>query len=575
MFTKNVKNDPLVDSVRAVMEQNEHQRRVEALVNEHFGVQSKKALPHELHAEYDAVLAESMETVSEASNLDKALGNVRDKMAKNPKLAEKIKKITKKSKEDELERQSKQYPIKAGRSVPAVKGKIEEEKEDAGGMTDSATKHKQAAMKIHLSIKAGKKSSELIEKKKKMHERMYKILTGKDISYPDSMNEGTVPRTPRERDLAAKDKNHPKGNPNKISKRDVLIARGVSIDEKASEERKAEVAKVMHKWKQGKEHIGTSEKTVPVTPKGRKQAIAIALNQAGLSKKQNMEEEMHIKSIMEEIRSNLEEELTYVYENYDEATFADYVNSLTEEQLEVLGLMEVDNPNASNPMAKPAGMTAPAPRKRVYSNPRTGPTTRSPTAADMLKRTEKAPRMDGTSSERTAGSGPGSAAYRSAANTPTYKSPQQKAAERATPTMSGGSGSVSPTAPKGGGISTERGAGMSRQQLMKRSDNPQAMFRYSGKSGTSASASQRAGAASPAPARTQQTVMGGAGQSGAAPSGGGISTLAGSGAKSMSQQRRMMDNPAALRKQPIREEESPTQIKESFESFLRNRFLRG
>ena len=374
MFTKNVKNDPLVYSIKAVMEQNEHQRRVEALVNEHFGVQSKNNLPHELHSEYDAVFAQMMN----------------------------------------------------------------EEKEDEGGMSGSATQHKQAAIKAHLSIKAGKKSPELMEKKK-MHERMYKRLTGKDISYPSSVNEGMIPRTPRERDLAAKDKNHPKGDPNKITKRDVLIARGVPIDEdlngeieleegimknigrkirkatgiqrnrlnkkaydqwwsaKSPSQRSAAATRVRatqnpktekknsnkekygikDSWTPGYEesnylkgmgkeskleekappgakfermvkHIKKSEEDKPEEVKKRI-AYATAWKQY---KKQKMDEQTSIDSVVEEIRNNLEEQLVYVYENYDESSFSEFVNSLSEEELSILELDSINEADGWQPPSK-------------------------------------------------------------------------------------------------------------------------------------------------------------------------------------------------------------------------------
>jgi hypothetical protein len=56
------RKDPLVDSVKQVMDENRVRRDVERLVNEAFGVTSRKGLPHELHAEYDTALAEATET---------------------------------------------------------------------------------------------------------------------------------------------------------------------------------------------------------------------------------------------------------------------------------------------------------------------------------------------------------------------------------------------------------------------------------------------------------------------------------------------------------------------------------
>jgi hypothetical protein len=55
------RKDPLVDSVKQVMDENRVRRDVEKLVNEAFGVTSRKGLPHELHAAYDATLTEATE----------------------------------------------------------------------------------------------------------------------------------------------------------------------------------------------------------------------------------------------------------------------------------------------------------------------------------------------------------------------------------------------------------------------------------------------------------------------------------------------------------------------------------
>lgn len=280
MFTKTNKNDPLIESIKNVMEHNDILRRVETAVNEHFGVTSKKALPHEYHAEYDALFEETKKCA------------------------------------------------------------MEEEKKDDDKKPASATpeQHRAEAIRIHKAIKSGGKMPHLVAKKKE-HEDAYRRMTGKKIEYPkdldEAKDEGSTPRNAKERALA---KLH--GNPNKITHGDILKGRGVVEEEKATESQKEKVAKVMHKWKQGKEHIGKSEKTVPVTKKGQKQAVAIALSQAGLSKKDKMNEETSIDSILEEIRTNLEEQLVSVFESGDETAFANFVSSLTEEQIEILGLNE-------------------------------------------------------------------------------------------------------------------------------------------------------------------------------------------------------------------------------------------
>jgi hypothetical protein len=54
--------------------------------------------------------------------------------------------------------------------------------------------------------------------------------------------------------------------------------------------KKAKVAKVMHHWKEGEQNIGKSDKKVPMTTEGQKQAVAIALSMSGQSNKKKKNE---------------------------------------------------------------------------------------------------------------------------------------------------------------------------------------------------------------------------------------------------------------------------------------------
>lgn len=68
------KNDPLVASVKKVMEQSDRERKATKAVNEKFGIQDRRALPHEKQDEWDAaykkVITEGVEALNEKKKED-------------------------------------------------------------------------------------------------------------------------------------------------------------------------------------------------------------------------------------------------------------------------------------------------------------------------------------------------------------------------------------------------------------------------------------------------------------------------------------------------------------------------
>lgn len=59
------KNDPLVEVSKKIMQENETRRQAQLLVNESLGIEDKKVLPRDLYEEYDAILAEAQKVAIE------------------------------------------------------------------------------------------------------------------------------------------------------------------------------------------------------------------------------------------------------------------------------------------------------------------------------------------------------------------------------------------------------------------------------------------------------------------------------------------------------------------------------
>lgn len=129
------KNDPLVESVKKIMEENELRRRVEARLCEELGIASRKALPFEHHANYDALLEQRINEAtdpSKYSDKQKKLAAVGNKAGIGgdprkidaPDLAGARKGHASHIEEEQLdetsEKKRKEYKDKAGRSVSAA-----------------------------------------------------------------------------------------------------------------------------------------------------------------------------------------------------------------------------------------------------------------------------------------------------------------------------------------------------------------------------------------------------------------------------------------------------------------------
>ena len=260
MFNK--KNDPLVESVKAVMKQNEVHRQAEAALNEELGISSKKALPHEYHAQYDALL--------------------------EAKLNEKL--------------------------TPEAKHLIRQ------AMGPPGTPKPPDIRKIIRIARSNPKNVE---------EEAYSRKQKKLAMLGNAAGHGGNPEEIDEPDLSAARKGH---------------AHKVGLEEKkltsAETSKKEELVKEMKKGDWSKRYGERGKKVMYAT--AAKMAKKLAEDQGDVKPgdvKPKADKSL-AESIIDEIRENLEANLIAIHESGDDELFENYVNSLTEEELDILGLNE-------------------------------------------------------------------------------------------------------------------------------------------------------------------------------------------------------------------------------------------
>jgi hypothetical protein len=380
---KFTKRDALAESVKKVMLESQIQRQAEATLNEELGISSKKALPHEYHTQYDALLEAKLapwrtpkkvreklegmygpaQTIhmgdGTVTHIRRVLndegydGYIGHKHEYDP-VTQEVGKLIKHSKPPKsFFKEHTQYDAMLKEAIHNAlsegqwpkKNMIREEENlpymgtgtgsgsfdprpgdyhivnPRTGKTVMITNNRKDAErtaktfgKDHRVVPAEKFSN--FEKYQEKPKGVRKLEEKKIMSKPDA-----ALRIPRKKvdggDLAA-------------------LRAGEHLNEKATKSQKGKVHKVMDEFERNKLHSGSKEGPVV---KSRKQAVAIALNQAGLlSNKKRVDESLE--SILEEIAYNLQEQFVNIYENGNYDMMNEFLNSLTEEQAELLGLSE-------------------------------------------------------------------------------------------------------------------------------------------------------------------------------------------------------------------------------------------
>lgn len=452
MFTN--KKDPLVDSVRKVMEQNELRRQVESALNEELGISSRKAVPHEHLASYDAMLEEAYKNAIDENALIKAVGTAlmrrgtsvanpsstgigpytgrpgsvyggklepipprqisgppkstsvqprqgvafKTPTPEEPNIKEKPptqpadKKAPDETKYTLLpgsnlmipvgggegkdagntvkdyggikfpEYVRNQYGDYEGRGMPvmSVNEKVHMTKADIAGMRAPRNK-----------VDAGDLSA-LRRGEHRLEEKLTKSMSAGDVisDFVHSKNpkfEGKSKKERMEMALGAYYSKHPEKSKKmneEIDYRDEDTRAYLDHAEKHFRGKETPHADILSKETLDSEDV----RKITGSNAGRmigkytvdKMNKVHAAFRNKMAEKSAMEES--VESIMEEIRTNLEEQLVSIYESGDEQMFEEFVSSLTEEQLEILGLNEVFGDYAGDPSILSRAS------RQVYSN---------------------------------------------------------------------------------------------------------------------------------------------------------------------------------------------------------------
>ena len=289
---KFTRRDPLAESVRQVMIENDIRRQVELTLNEQLGIQSRKQLPHEYLKEYDETLRAAIN-----QTLNEWQGDTRVKT-----------------------------PL---------------------GQSGSGSQHARETVPTDAKNKAV--DDNVTNNRKKTDESISNPPEKTTPGFTKEESEGSNPRNNREKDLAAK-----KPPYNKITHADVLKGRGVIAQEelnvalgKNQITRKDPAApsalaeKLTKKMSAGdviSDFVHSDNPKFAGKSKKKRKEMALAAYYSKQREKKSVNEE--VSAILEEIRDNLQEQFVYIYENYDESVMEQFLASLTMEEAYLLGINE-------------------------------------------------------------------------------------------------------------------------------------------------------------------------------------------------------------------------------------------
>jgi hypothetical protein len=398
MFTN--KKDPLVDAVKSVMNEGNLKRQVEEAVNNHFGVYSRKAIPHEQRARYDAALEEAYKEAKAPKN--KTDGPIelyhssknKFEPTQNNALGE-----------FDVNRSSEKHRQADGKAVYLTTHKGEaatygnhlytshldakpHELIDLDQEYSAAPSHVKKIFRKHLTDEDITKESEGYKRTETIHayDALSKKLGGKDKATEELTKHGIVggfgessfkSKTKTGKSMMKKSKVYSIYNSSRLK---------IVNHEDLTPHTETPVAPVPS-------HTAAPEPVAPPSPPKKNWLRRLLRLEKNMNEQPKNIQKESVESIMEEIRVNLEEQLMEAYATGDSEVFENFVLSLTEEQKEILGLNEVFGDYAGDPSILDrasrqtySNQQRQAAGKRTVSVDRPAPTSRSaPSAAPAAR----------------------------------------------------------------------------------------------------------------------------------------------------------------------------------------------
>jgi len=312
---KFTKRDALTESVKQVMLENEIRRQVEFTLNEQLGIHSKNALPHEQHAQYDAMLNEAIKDALSEGMWPKK--NMAEEDARAKSFAALAPPRDKATQKDRLVGAGvlKPHPTNPNKHVLAKEESLDE-------VRDFGTERQKITRKI----------------------RMKKYRDASEESSGTPM----IDTTKKEFTLTPIAKNYIKRS-KQLGTADRYLEKAEARMQKKQMQKEA-----VNPYAVG---MSAAMKSTGDKPPLEKSTIKKAHK---IAKKVQTNESLE--SILEEIAYNLQEQFVNIYENGNYDMMNDFLGSLTEEQAELLGLneQETDKPEPKIRDATPEELARPS-----------------------------------------------------------------------------------------------------------------------------------------------------------------------------------------------------------------------